>query len=206
MTSKFQQLPMEKRRRILNAALQEFSTKDYKSANTDIIAARAGISKGSLFYYFKNKQSLYFTLVRYMAALVEREMQVQPADEGRDFFELLDELSVRKLPVLKAHPGLAEFSARVFYHSAMPAGPAVDRYLLRLTDELCNKYFAKVDTTRFRPECTPRQAIDLLMYLADGYLHAQMMAGKPLDIDAMYENYDIWQDMVRRYVYREEYL
>lgn len=104
MAEPYRQLPAEKRRRILDAALEEFAKKDYKSASTDDIAARAGISKGLLFYYFKNKQSL-----------------------------------------------------------------------------------------------------DLLMYLADGYCHMQRMAGNKLDLDAMMAEYCQWRDMVKQYVYKEEY-
>lgn len=43
------ELTEEKRRRILNAALEEFAKHDYKGASTDDIAAKAGISKGLLF-------------------------------------------------------------------------------------------------------------------------------------------------------------
>ena len=41
MAEPYRQLPAEKRRRILDAALEEFAKKDYKSASTDDIAARS---------------------------------------------------------------------------------------------------------------------------------------------------------------------
>ena len=52
MNEKFFALPEEKRHQIINAAIEVFSKYDYKHASTDLIAAKAGISKGSLFYYF----------------------------------------------------------------------------------------------------------------------------------------------------------
>ena len=55
MNEKFFALPEEKRHQIINAAIEVFSKYDYKHASTDLIAAKAGISKGSLFYYFHNK-------------------------------------------------------------------------------------------------------------------------------------------------------
>ena len=69
MEPEFAKLPAEKRRRILQSAMEEFARSDYKSANTEIIAARAQISKGALFYYFKNKKSLYMALIRHAGAL-----------------------------------------------------------------------------------------------------------------------------------------
>lgn len=206
MEPSFKALPAAKRRRILDAALQEFAAHDYKSANTDTIAARAGISKGALFYYFKNKQSLYLTLIRYLSTKVEREMHIEPPAPGADLFELMNELSAKKLPLFKSVPGLMEFSVRVFYHGGGELGALLDRYMTRMTEELFDKYFGQVDTAPFRPGCTPRQAVDLLMYLTDGYLHMEMMSGRPLSMDELFARYDQWQEMVRRFVYKEDCL
>lgn len=59
MNEKFHQLPEEKQLAIFNAAMEVFAQNDYKRASTDDIAAKAGISKGMLFYYFQNKRTLY---------------------------------------------------------------------------------------------------------------------------------------------------
>ena len=55
----FKDLPKARRQKIMDAAMEEFAAHDYRGANTETIAARGGISKGLLFYYFKNKKSLY---------------------------------------------------------------------------------------------------------------------------------------------------
>lgn len=49
-------LSSEKELAIVNASLEVFSQSEYKHAATDEIAHKAGISKGLLFYYFKNKE------------------------------------------------------------------------------------------------------------------------------------------------------
>lgn len=206
MQPAFKNLPPEKRRRVLSAALAEFSVKDYKSANTDSIAASAGISKGLLFYYFKNKKTLYLTLVRYAVDLIEHEMRLSPAEPNTDLFDYLDALGRKKMQSLHRMPGLVSFSVRVFYDGGVQVSPVVNRYLLKMTDNLFEKYFANVDTRKFKPGKTPRQAIDWLIYIADGYIHTLTMAGTPLDLDALYENYTAWQEMVRGYMYKEEYL
>ena len=59
MYEKFLELSEEKQLRILNAAMEIFAKHEYKRAVTDEIAAKAGVSKGLLVYYFKNKKSLY---------------------------------------------------------------------------------------------------------------------------------------------------
>ena len=59
---KFLELPNEKQLRIINAGFEYFGKYGYKGANTEDIANKAGISKGALFYYFKNKESFYLYL------------------------------------------------------------------------------------------------------------------------------------------------
>lgn len=65
MNEKFYELPAEKQQRIINAGLEVFGAYDYPQASTDDIAAKAGISKGLLFYYFKNKKEFYLFLFDY---------------------------------------------------------------------------------------------------------------------------------------------
>lgn len=50
--SPFSQLPKEKKKRILQAAIEVFAQNDYKHASTDEIASRAGISKGTFVLLF----------------------------------------------------------------------------------------------------------------------------------------------------------
>ena len=58
-TSKFETLSQEKRTRILNASISEFSKNEYESASMNSIVQEAKISKGALFNYFVNKSELY---------------------------------------------------------------------------------------------------------------------------------------------------
>lgn len=59
MNDRFYELPEEKQLAIFNAAMEVFGENDYKRASTDLIAKKAGISKGMLFYYFHNKKELF---------------------------------------------------------------------------------------------------------------------------------------------------
>ena len=89
MNEKFFTLSPEKQARITNAALEVFARNDYKHASTDDIAAKAGISKGLLFYYFRNKQSLYLYLYDYALEQVRGQVLRQKLDGVTDFFELM---------------------------------------------------------------------------------------------------------------------
>ena len=51
--------PEESRAAILNAAVKEFAREGVAGARTDAIARSAGVNKALLYYYFKDKESLY---------------------------------------------------------------------------------------------------------------------------------------------------
>ena len=53
----------ERREIILKAALDEFFEKGFAAALTDNIAARAGLSKGTVYLYFPSKQDLFHALI-----------------------------------------------------------------------------------------------------------------------------------------------
>lgn len=202
----FRSLPAARRRAVLEAALQEFAAHDYKEANTEAVALRAGVSKGTLFNWFQNKQALYLATLHYIVGVVEQAMRVTPPPPGADLFDLLGEYAAKKLPVCRAMPTAVRFAVRAYYNAGGEVGRLTQHWMTKQMDGMYQKYFAQVDTSRFRPGYGPRQAVDLLFYLADGYLHAQLMAGRPLDMDDLFARYAQWQEMVRRFVYREDAL
>ncbi len=53
----------EKRIRILNAAVQLFTTRDYHQVLMEHVAEKAGVGKGTVYCYFKTKEDLFLELV-----------------------------------------------------------------------------------------------------------------------------------------------
>lgn len=52
-------LPEEKRRRVLEAAMREFGRHGFSGGSLNVIAREAGVAKGSLFQYFHDKLELF---------------------------------------------------------------------------------------------------------------------------------------------------
>jgi len=61
---RFHKLPSEQQQAILQAALDEFATHGFGSASLNRIIDDAGISKGSMYYYFDGKADLYAHVAR----------------------------------------------------------------------------------------------------------------------------------------------
>jgi AcrR family transcriptional regulator len=57
---------IERRDAILAAALDEFSTRGFEAARLDDVAQRAGVAKGTIYLYFRDKESLFQELIRAM--------------------------------------------------------------------------------------------------------------------------------------------
>ena len=56
----------ESRQRILQAAFEAFSAVGYEKASMDDIVQRSGLSKGSLYWHFKNKQELFVAMMAWV--------------------------------------------------------------------------------------------------------------------------------------------
>lgn len=56
--------PEDRSAAILQAALEEFTQEGYAAARMESIAARAGVTKGLIYFYYKNKQDIFEAMFR----------------------------------------------------------------------------------------------------------------------------------------------
>ena len=60
---RFLELAPARQEKIFDAAAEEFSSRGYEAASVNRIIDHAGISKGSLYYYFDDKEDLFATVI-----------------------------------------------------------------------------------------------------------------------------------------------
>jgi len=75
--------PETTKNRILDAALDVFSNKGYHDATVDDIVSQSDTSKGSVYFHFPNKQTLFLALVDKFADLLERRVTEAIAEQDR---------------------------------------------------------------------------------------------------------------------------
>lgn len=129
----FLNLPDEKRTRITELALDEFSTYPYRQASLSRIVSRAGIAKGSMYQYFENKLDLYRWLVtqelelrrsqwvesqRDPAATDQASPDTQAQPGRQSLFDGLEQLVTTRVGFMLAHPRLARLAASAMEPSA----------------------------------------------------------------------------------------
>lgn len=112
--STFYNLSVEKKDRIFNAALQEFSTRSFSEASLNQIIKNADIPKGSFYQYFDNKEDIY----QYMIDVILKEKtevlnQVKGIDPDADVFEVIMHATREFLEQGREKPGYVEAGMRM---------------------------------------------------------------------------------------------
>lgn len=123
-TSRFQNLDADKQEQILDAAADEFAAKGFDGASINQIIANAGISKGSMYYYFEDKADLYDTVMRHATEqLLAMAGGFDIADIGADnFWAYLKNYAERSMVELKRNERYIQL-ARGFYGTLKPDDP-----------------------------------------------------------------------------------
>ena len=156
MTNNEEQETVDRRQQIIEAALKVFSTKGFhKATNKDIAQAAGGISPGLIYWYFKDKEDLFLSIIRERAAIFqladhpERLMELPPREGlaliGRTYlsvFKVPGNVAIIRIMVAEAirFPQIAE----MFYKQV------ASRFLGLLSQYLQRQ----VDLGRLRPHDT----------------------------------------------------
>ncbi len=109
--------------RILDAAQEVFAEAGFRGATVDQIAAKAGMSKPNLHYYFKRKRELYLAVLRrtldlWLEPLEELDPEGDPERELRHYI-------ARKLYLSRVNP----MASRVFANEILQGAPMLGDYL-----------------------------------------------------------------------------
>ncbi len=128
---------------LIEAALDVFVERGYSGARLDDIAHRAGVTKGTVYLYFKDKEELFEAVVREtLGSLLTRGQAMASGFEGtsaellRDVIErwwrdIVQSEKISALPKLMiAEAGNFPRLARFYYHVVIEPGRAILREVL----------------------------------------------------------------------------
>ncbi len=106
---------------ILDAALEVFSTYGYRGTTVDQIAAKCGMSKPNLLYYFRRKEDIYTAVLERTLALWLAPLQA--LDPEKDAIEELTRYISAKLDLTFARPEASRLFANEILHGAPHVAP-----------------------------------------------------------------------------------
>lgn len=203
MNQKFLELSEEKRLAIINAGLEVFSKYDYKHALTDDIAAKAGISKGLLFYYFHNKLELYNYLAENSVEIILKHIEELKIIDGWDFFEALKLAVDVKTDMLNSYPYIYGFAIKYYQSRKELDGHSYEK----IAEEVLGSYdlIKRSDVSKFKENVDPQEVWKIIYWMSEGYMDA-FKDLTDIDIDAIKAEYFRYLDILKENFYREECL
>lgn len=197
----------EKRDRIINAAIEEFSSFPYEKASTNNIVKNAGISKGLLFHYFGSKEMLYETLIRFVIDTLYQEIGSKIDWEETDLFDRLKQLTIIKMEVGRTYPQMFNFMKNIVLFNSTGNTEDVlalySKYGFDFQRIYQDVFGRNIDYSKFRDPATIPDTINIVRWSLEKYGEENLIAlGKDaLDFDKVAAELTRYVDIMKKAFY-----
>ena len=202
MTEIFNKLDEEKRLAIINSGLEIFSIYGFQKSSTDLIARKAGISKGLLFYYFKNKLSYYEFLFEYSQKIISSSIDMDLCRKTRDFFEILECVIDQKYKLLTKYPHIFNFIVVAYWSNDNRIIDIVSNKVISYDNFNIYEYLDNIDKSKFKNEEDIHKVIEMLSLMLDGYIQNKLKMNEDIDINEIMKKYKVWTSLLKEAVYK----
>lgn len=207
MLSKFFNLEQEKQERILNAATKEFAEKNYANASTNEIVRQAGISKGLLFHYFKNKKELYLFLYDYYLELLVNDLFANIDLDEPDIFTKYRSITLIKFELMKKHPEMFNFIRLAFEEDSPDIKIELEKRNKDILTSSYSKLSSSIDVSKFKEGIDIQKAMNIIFWSLEafGYQKQEQTKDIPLDqlnLEDLLEEMDGYIEMLKLAFYK----
>lgn len=194
----------EKRIAFINAALTEFGNNSYAKASTNVIVKNAGISKGLLYHYFKNKKELYEYLEKFLFEKYAADVLSHIDFTKGDILERIASVAKYKMETFKIYPGIVVFAKGFYAGKDMEEIKALfDRY----TPNYYNKFYqTNIDYTLFKEGVDIPRALKMTQWIIEKYSEEKIMMWEKsgdLNMEDYYGELNGYLDTIRSMFYKE---
>jgi TetR/AcrR family transcriptional regulator len=180
--------PQNKRDAVLHAALGLFSRFGLHGTSVDQVAARAGVSKSNLLYYFATKEELYICVLRdllevWLAPLREFSAEQDPQQVIGDYIR-------RKLAVSRDSPDATRLFCLEMIQGAPLLRDELDRELRGIVERksaVIRDWIAAGRLAKVDPEHLIFMIWATTQHYADFAVQVQALTGKTLADPAFFE-------------------
>jgi AcrR family transcriptional regulator len=195
-------LDSEKRDRIINSALEDFSRNSYEKASTNNIVKNAGISKGLLFHYFKSKQGLYDYLEKFVFQKMMDVILEEIDWNETDIFNRIKQISIIKMGVIDRYPGIETFGKIIYERKSINEIKAI---IEKMVPDLYHQVYTKnIDMDRFRDDLDFDKIIQIIQWTIEKYVEEQKelvkKTGMKLDYLKIASEIDLYIDILRKMI------
>lgn len=155
---------------IVASALVEFGTKSYGEASINLICKNGGISKGSLYHYFKDKDALYLYCVKEAFDALVYEL-----DKGTITFQPVEKaithyLSLRQQFFVK-NPRYAFLFTSALAHPPAHLLAEIEEIKKELETFNLSYYQKAIEHVTLKSDYTKEEAIDYFLIFQESFNH-----------------------------------
>lgn len=166
-TNMFLELNEEKRAKIIEICITEFSIYGYENSSTNRIVRNANISKGSLFKYFKNKDELYFYVLDFVIQELMASLSHEIALLPKGLFERIIKYSELEFAWYVKHPQKCKMIVAAFTKTDTEIYQRVEaRYGLE-GQHIYYELLKDIDISNLK--CEQKKAFDILKWFLNGF-------------------------------------
>lgn len=201
MNDKFYKLPKDKQLAIINAGFEFFGKFDYKKASTEQIANKANISKGLLFYYFRNKEEFFKYLYLYAQNCMEEKVYSSNYKKTNDFFEALEIITEVKCSLLKESPYILQFLVTAQCSNNETVNKVIKNVSDKLASSAIQDFIKNINFSKFNEEINPTDIIEMLAFSLDGYLQNKLRNNEPIILEDIMKKYKVWTKILMKSSY-----
>ena len=174
MYETFENLPRDKKKKIIDICLEEFAENGYEKSSTNSIVKKAGISKGILFHYFGSKKNLFLYILDYVINYNIKKFYSLNKKPAKDVFERLLERSQIKMQLAFEDPLLYKFLMKAFLNTPNELKNELNDRIIKISTEHTPNAFKDIDYSKFRKGIDPDKAIELIVLSLEGLFNKYM--------------------------------
>jgi AcrR family transcriptional regulator len=202
MFENFTRIPAEEQKRILDACLEEFSQHGYQQASTNSMVKKAGIPKGTLFYFFGSKKNLYLYLLDRAISSYTEWTRDHNADLPPDLFDRLLHNGRARMEFVIHEPVLYKFFYSAFVNIAPEIRTEMESRVPSFAADSMQLLLKDLDLSKFKEGVDVQKAIQLVFLVLEGIFNrylpqlTQMDPSNSLQLieritDEVIENFDL---------------
>jgi AcrR family transcriptional regulator len=212
----FERLPAAGQAHILQACIEEFARNGYALASTNAIVKRAGIPKGTLFYFFGSKKDLYLYVIdhavaKFAAAFKEISANLD-AGQPSDLFERLLHRGSARMQFVVQEPLLYQIFYNAFINTPDEIRLEMQTRFASYAQTSGGRLLDGLDTSKFREDIQPERAIELVTLVLEGLLNRYLPALQRLSpaeslavVEKITAEARLHFEMLKKGLYKEEY-
>lgn len=190
MSELFENLPEEKKKKIIDACIEEFANNGYEKASTNLIVKSAGISKGLLFHYFGSKKKVFLYILDYTINYILKKYYSIEEEKPSELFERMLWVSILKMKMFQEEPIMFKLIFNAFVNFPDELEEDIQDRNTKLKNDHLPNFFEGIDTSKVREGVDINKAIEIITLFLEGLSNKYLNIFKGQSADEMLGSMD----------------